>query len=306
MKKFAVIGAGAVGSYYGGRLAEAGFEVSFLLRSDYQVVREKGLRVSSVAGDFFLSEVQVAKTSEEIGPVDVVIVAWKTTANAQFEKILRPLVRKNTVILTLQNGLGNVEKLQEIFSENLVLGGLCFVCINRLEAGVISHTSGGRLAMGSGEKSTRGEKCLEELVPIFKKAKIPALAVADLGEAQWRKLVWNVPFNGLAISEGGLDTQALLARPGMEKKARALMAEVIAGAAALGYAIEDEFIDQQVDLTRKMAAYRPSSMIDFVEGREVEVAAIWAEPLRRASLAGAKLPEMTRLLVKIEKRISER
>ena len=124
--KIAIVGAGAVGSYYGGRLAAAGHDVCFLLRSDYEVVKEKGLRVESMDGDFFLPEVSAYRTSEEIGEVDLVVIAWKTTANGSYEKVIRPLVGEKTMILTLQNGLGNVEKLGELFGPERVLGGLCF------------------------------------------------------------------------------------------------------------------------------------------------------------------------------------
>ena len=101
MKSFAIVGAGAVGSYYGGRLAEAGHAVKFLLRSDYEVVKEKGLRVESCDGDFFLPSVDCAQSAEEIGPVDVVIVAWKATANAYFEEAIRPMLHEDSVVLTL-------------------------------------------------------------------------------------------------------------------------------------------------------------------------------------------------------------
>jgi 2-dehydropantoate 2-reductase len=109
MKTFAIVGAGAVGSFYGGKLALAGREVRFLLRSDYEVVKEKGLRVESINGDFGLPEVMAARTSDEIGPVDVVIVAWKATANDHAGEVIAPLLHDKTVILTLQNGLGNME-----------------------------------------------------------------------------------------------------------------------------------------------------------------------------------------------------
>ena len=120
-----------------------------------------------------------------------------------------------------------------------------------------------------------------------------------MGEAQWRKLVWNVPFNGLCITEGGIDTEELLDREGMEDEVRALMAEVIAAASGCGYEIEDEFMDQQVEVTRPMGRYRPSSMIDYVEGREVEIEAIWGEPVKRAKVAGVAVPRMEQILKKI-------
>lgn len=293
MKSFAIVGAGALGSYYGARLAEAGNDVRFLLRSDYEVVREKGLKVESIHGDLSLPEVNCALTPEEIGKVDVVLVCWKTTANEHYEEVIAPMLRENSIVLTMQNGLGNTEQLSEIFGAERVMGALCFVCINRLEAGLISHTGGGPIEMGCAVPGLTPE--LEELGKIFKEAQVKCTISADLGESQWRKLVWNVPFNGLCITEGGIDTKALLAMPGGEEKVRALMVEVIEAANALGYPVEADYEEVQMQRTYPMGPYRPSSMIDFVDGKQVEVEAIWGEPLRRAQAAGAKVPRMAEL-----------
>jgi len=293
MTSFAIVGAGAVGSYYGGRLAEAGNEVRFLLRSDFEKVSEQGLTVESIHGDFHLPKVTCARTPREIGKVDVVIIAWKTTANDRFEEVISPMMHADSIVLTLQNGLGNVEALSEIFGASRVLGALCFVCINRIEPGLIRHTGGGPLAMGEATPGVTPR--LEKLAATFAEAKVKCDLAPDLGEAQWRKLVWNIPFNGLCITEGGIDTEVLLARAGGEKNVRALMAEVLTAARALGYEIEDSYAEHQLARTYPMGPYRPSSMIDFVEGREVEVEAIWGEPLRRAESAGAEVPRMSAL-----------
>ena len=304
MKSFAMIGAGAVGSYYGARLAEAGNDVRFLLRADYEEVQKNGLVIESIHDDFSLSKVSCAESPEALGKVDVVIVAWKTTANAHLKEIITPLLHDNSVILTLQNGLGNVEALSEIFGSSRVLGALCFVCINRLKPGLIAHTGGGKVAMG--ELTPGITPRLEELVTIFQNSKIECVAAHDLGEAQWRKLVWNIPFNGLCITEGGLDTQELLSRKGGEKKVRSLMAEVLLAATALGYEIEESFIEYQLKITRPMGAYRPSSMIDYLEDREVEIDSIWGEPLRRAMAAGAKVPLIEALCESLKSKIEAR
>lgn len=302
--RIAIVGAGAVGSYYGARLAQAGEDVIFLLRSDYDQVREHGMEVRSVAGDLHLDDVQCARSSEEIGEVDLVIMAWKATSNAMVKKVISPLLGERTAILTLQNGLGNCELLAELFGAHRVLGGLCFVCINRLAPGVISHTASGLIRIGefSGGKSER----LERISQVFSGAKFPCEAVDSLEKALWMKLVWNIPFNGLAIAEGGVDTSVLLGELKLELKVRAIMAEVIAVAAALGHAIPQSFVDQQVGITLPMGAYRPSSMIDFVEGRPVEVEAIWLNPLKVAKRVGVEVPEIEELAARIIKRVEGR
>jgi len=297
MKSFAIVGAGAVGCYYGARLAEAGHDVRFLLRSDFDHVSQHGMSIKSIHGDFVLPEVTCARTPEELGKVDVVIVAWKATSNDHYESVISPLLHEDTAILTLQNGLGNVEQLSSIFGAERILGAMCFVCINRLAPGEIDHSGGGPIAMG--EASPGVTERLRELAGIFEGAKVKCEIALDLGEAQWRKLVWNIPFNGLCITEGGIDTKVLLELPDGESKVRALMAEVIGAANALGFPVEESYADVQMKRTYPMGPYRPSSMIDYVEGREVEVEAIWSEPLRRAKKVGAEVPLIEALHEKI-------
>lgn len=300
----AIVGSGAIGLYYGGRLAAAGEAVSFLMRSDLDEVSRNGLKVESVHGDFHLPKVMAGGTTMEIGPVDLVIVAWKTTANPQLASVLPALLHDQTQVLTLQNGLGNCETLAEIVGPQRVLGGLCFVCINRISPGHVSHSAGGRMTLGEWEPC--GDGRVHELERRFKAAGIQAVAVEDLAKSQWEKLVWNIPFNGLSVANGGVTTDVLLADPATETEIRALMAEVITAGRALGLALGDELIDFNIDRTRPMGPYRTSSMIDYVEGREVEVAPIWEEPLRRANAAGIAMPHLTRLLLRIRERVGRR
>ena len=303
MKSFAIVGAGAVGSYYGARLAAAGHDVRFLLRADYDEVSRNGLEVKSIHGNVELPEVDCYRTSEEIGKVDVVIVAWKSTANHYSEKVIGPLMRDDTIVLTLQNGMGNVEVLGALFGPERILGGMCFVCINRMKAGVIHHVGGGLVAIG--EMIPSGGDRLEKLVEIFKEANVPCEGSPDLGLIQWRKLVWNIPFNGLCITEGGITTRDLLGRKSGEERVRGMMAEVIKIAGALGYEIPPEFIDYQIKITGPMGDYRPSSMIDFVEGREVELDAIWGEPLRRAKEKRVETPLIDSLYEDLVRAVSK-
>ncbi len=304
MKSFAIIGAGAVGSYYGGRLAKAGHDVRFLLRSDYEIVKEKGLTIESIDGDFVLPTVTCARTSEEIGKVDVVIVAWKATTNGHFQEVIAPLLHDGTVIITLQNGLGNIEALAELFGMERILGAMCFVCINRIEPGLIRHTGGGMIAMG--EASPGVTPRLRELAGIFERANVICEIAENFSEAQWRKLVWNVPFNGLCITEGGIDTGELLAMPDGEDRVRELMLEVTRAASGLGFKIEDEFVEYQIKRTYPMADYRPSSMIDFVNGSPVEIDAIWSEPLRRARSVDVETPRLEELEARIREMAGSR
>src|SRR5215475_9282631 len=245
--KIAVVGCGAVGSYYGAKLARDGQELHFLLRSDYDVVRRYGVSIRSPQGDFQVRP-HCARTPEEIGRSDLVLIGLKSTANNQFPNLIPPLVDSSTAILTLQNGLGNEEQLAHLFPVEQIMGGLCFVCLNRLEPGLIHHMDHGLVMLGEFQRWP--EPRTHDIASAFRHAGIPCKVAANLAQAHWEKLVWNIPFNGLgvagiagidavisgSIGEGDekeesmkacLTTDKLLGDPRWEKLVHELMLEVI-------------------------------------------------------------------------------
>lgn len=300
-KSTAIVGSGAIGLYYGARLAAAGEDVRFLVRSDADAIRDHGLRVESIHGDLHLTNIRASRDPAEIGPVDLVVVAWKATANAHLEETLRPLMHENTQVLTLQNGLGNCEALARIAGPHNVLGGLCFVCINRIAPAHVRHTASGKIILGEWRPDDRQRAAT--LAARWENAGIHATATDVLEQAQWEKLVWNIPFNGLSVAEGGVTTDILIANPRTLNEIREIAHEVVAAARALGHPLSEKLVEQNIDRTRPMGPYRPSSMIDYLEGREVELDAIWAAPLRRAAIVDAPMPATATLLKRIRKRI---
>jgi 2-dehydropantoate 2-reductase len=288
-KTIAVVGAGALGSYYGAKLARQGADVRFLMRADLEAVRKDGLRVQEQGAEWHIPAKAYGSTAE-IGPVDLVVIGLKTTANADLEKLIPPLLHEGTLLLTLQNGLGNEELLARHWGAGRVLGGLCFVCLNRIAPGVIEHYGHGTLSLG--EFCRLPMERTNAIGALFSAAGVETRVVENLVTERWRKLVWNIPFNGLSIATGGKTCDFLLADPGLQKQVRALMAETIAAAAALGHPIPDDFIDLQIERTFPMGPYKPSSMIDWQLGRSVEVESIWGEPWRQGTAAGADLPRL--------------
>ena len=311
--KIAVVGCGAVGSYYGARLCRAGQEVHFLLRSDFDAVRQKGVAIRSVEGDFHVQP-RCARTPEEIGACDVVLIGLKTTANNQFPKLLPPLVGAPTAVVTLQNGLGNTEQLARVFSPEQVLNGLCFVCLNRLEPGVIHHLDYGMIVLG--EFQRRAGPRTQALATMLRDAGVPCKVTDNLAQAQWEKLVWNIPFNGLGVAgvagyevlanpschvsrvtchSAVLTTNRLLADLRWEKLLRELMLEVIRAAHALGHEIPESLVEQQITRTRTMGAYKASTLLDFERRQPLELESMFLEPLRRAQQAGVPVPRLAAL-----------
>jgi 2-dehydropantoate 2-reductase len=302
--KIAIVGPGAIGSYYGVRLAQSGQDVHFLMRSDLDAVRKSGrIRVQVPAGEIVVEAPKVYGAPEDIGPCDLVVIALKTTANGVFEKLVRPLLHKDTVLVTLQNGLGSDEELARLFGPERVVGGLCFICVNRLAPGDIHCLMPGAVTFGEFERPV--SERLRAIVALFEKAGVKCTMDDHLSELRWKKLVWNVPFNGLAIAAGGITTDKILASPELENQVRLLMQEVVGAAAKFGHVIPESFIEKQISVTRPMGPYRPSSLIDFLDKREVEVESIWGEPLRRAQAAGASVPRLE-MLYALLKRLTAR
>ena len=291
-KRIAVVGSGAVGCYYGGMLAHGGHDVRFLMRSDLAAVRQNGLVIDTQGEVIRLVDVHAFATPQEIGPVDLVIIALKTTANADLEQLLPPLIGPETALLTLQNGLGNEEFLAARWGAERVIGALCFVCINRIAPGVIHHLDHGMISIGEFCRPV-SDRVLA-IAAAFNSVIVVAHAVDNLAGERWRKLLWNIPFNGLSIAARA-NVAEVLADYGLRALARSLMDEGLDAARRLGHEIPDDFVDWQITRSHSMGPYKSSSMIDFEAGRPVEVEAIWGEPLRQGLAAGAAMPRLEAL-----------
>lgn len=293
----ACVGPGAIGLFYCARLASRhpALGVSLLARNDLEALKRKGIQVRERGGLLTIApeRLQLASQAEELGPVDLVLVTLKTTANAHFASLLGPLLGPKTSILTLQNGLGSDRDLAIQFGAERVLGGLAFIACNRTASAEVTCFHPGSLSLGS-FRSAEDPRC-SALATLFEEAGIPCEVVKNLQEARWRKLIWNVPFNGLSIAAGGLTTDLLLADATLAGEVRELMEEVARAATAMGYTIPPAFLEAQLAITPSLGAYHPSSLLDWKAGKAVEVEAIWGEALRQAQAQGVNTPRLALL-----------
>lgn len=259
------------------------------MRGDLREARRLGIRIRGRSENIRVAKVNGYASTEEIGLCDLVLIALKATSNADLLTLIPPLLHERTMLLILQNGLGN----EANFGAARVLGGLCFVCLSRVSPGLIEHYDIGRVILG--EYQGYPQARTHDISWEFKRCGIVCTVAENLALEHWHKLVWNIPFNGLSLTMGGLDTAAILADEDLRASALALMDEVIAAANKCGYALSTVVALEQMKRTQSLGAYKPSTLLDFEAGRPLEIEAIWGEPLRRATAAGAEMPLLAAL-----------
>ena len=220
----AIIGSGPVGGCYGARLAEAGHNVQFLMRRDYNAVKTAGLTIFSPDGDLHVQEPQIVTRSNDIGPFDWVICALKATSINDAPALITPCIDENTNILVLMNGLGLEELFASWFDKQNVFGGLAFTCINRGQPGIINHLDYGPITIGH---LGNNPVLLKQATDLWTKSKVEIASSPSLLQARWEKLCWNIPFNGLSVVEGGITTDLILNNPTLTEAVGFLMDEVI-------------------------------------------------------------------------------
>lgn len=294
---FSIVGTGAVGGFYGGLLQKAGFDTHFLVNRDFDHVRKQGLRIESSRGDFELPHVNAYHDPRDMPKCDVVVVALKTTANRALKNILPHLVKEGGLVLTLQNGLGSEKEIADIVGADRVLGGLCFLCSNKVGPGHIRHLDYGLITLGEYKDSGQPGGITPRLQSVgeqLQAAGIPIRTEEDLSLARWKKLVWNIPFNGLSVIRNKL-TDQLIENPETRSLCASLMHEVVDAAAKCSRPIDHEFIDKMMADTQKMKPYAPSMKLDFDRGNSMEVEAIYGNPLRAAEAVGVQMPETRKL-----------
>ncbi|MDE1165609.1 MAG: putative 2-dehydropantoate 2-reductase [Pseudomonas sp.] len=297
--RIGIIGTGAIGGFYGAMLAKAGFDVHFLLRSEFATVAAHGLQVNSaVHGALHQAPVHAYARAEEMPPCDWLLVGAKTTSNAALAPAIIAAAAPGAKVLLMQNGLGVEEALRPLLPDSLhLLGGLCYICVHRAAPGVVVHQALGAVHVGYHSGPATAQACVqvaEQGAGLFRAAGIDSLAMPDLAQARWQKLVWNAPYNGLSVLLDA-STTPLMADAASRALVEGVMAEVVQGAAACGYPIPAGYAEKMFASTRYMPDYQPSMYLDFREQRAMELEAIYARPLEAARAAGCEMPRLQAL-----------
>lgn len=290
---YAVIGTGAIGGYYGGRLALSGQDVHFLYHSEYDYVKANGLDVKSVNGDFHLNNMQVYNNTESMPKCDVILVCMKSTQNDKLPQMLAPIVKDDSTIMLIQNGLGLEQELAKSFPNQVIAGGMAFICSSRVSPGHIIHADYGALTTAY-INNKYDEETAEQIKADFKNANVPYTQGDDLNMFRWRKLVWNIPYNGLTVVLR-TTTDKLMQNPASRQLITDLMEETVAGARACGANIKDDFVQKMLSNTDNMEPYAPSMRLDYDNHRQMEIRAIYSNPVKMAKAAGVHMHKVEML-----------
>ena len=272
--KIAIMGSGGVGGYFGGMLAHAGEDVTFIARGEHlRALRENGLRVESVHGDFAVVPLQVTDDPATVGPVNLVIFATKTYHIDEAARAMRPFVGPNTAVLPLQNGVDAAERTAAILGPDPVLGGACWVVSTIAAPGVIRQSSSfHRIVVG--EFDGRITPRVEEIVAAFRRSGISAEASSEINKVRWSKFAFIAAFSSVGavtrVPAGEImacaETRALL---------EGAVREVEAVARAACVPLDPDVVPQTMEFCARLAPDATASMQrDILEARRSELESI--------------------------------
>ncbi|MFP4142566.1 MAG: ketopantoate reductase family protein [Thermoplasmata archaeon] len=287
--KICVMGAGAVGGYFGGKLALNGNDVSFIARGDHlEVLKKDGLKVESTVHEDFQISVKATDDPGEIGTVDLVLFTVKAYDTEQAGEQIRPLIGSDTTILSLQNGIDNEKILSEMYGEEKVVGGVAYILSRLKESGIIHHESLGRIEIGEldGEVSER----LNNIKKIFEDSGIGCSITTDITKVLWRKLAFNCGLNAItALTESSLDVILNI------KESREVFRSSIKEALKVGIASgvemdEDKIIEELMEISNEAGPMKSSMFYDRKKGKELELDPINGKIIEMGNDLGIETP----------------
>ena len=300
MTKILLIGAGAIGSLYAGKLAQAGAEIHAVCRSDYEEVKNSGIEIKSLWGDFNFKPHKVLRDVKDFtGIADFILIATKVLPEISLPDLIKPALSPQTSIALIQNGIFIEKDLARAFPHHHLLSIIAFVALRKEHPAFVEHDADGRLTLG--EYQNPNPKKTDELFNLWQKVGVPCVLSSDIQYDRWKKLLWNASFNPISVVAGGLDTKQILDDPQLKNLVRNVMKEVALLAKAQGYEIGEDLIEQTIDATYKRKVPAITSMLlDFRAKRKMEIEAILGNSLRFAEEKSVNLPLMSQLYQKLQ------
>ncbi len=288
--KVLVLGAGGIGGYFGGRLAEKGVDVTFLVRERrYRELTERGLRIRSIHGDFHLEQPQLIKAGEAAGPFDVVLLSNKAYHLAESVRDIAPYVGEQTVVIPLLNGIAHMELLWERFGQGRVLGGLCFIETTLNADGDIVQTSSTHDTVFGEWEGGMSERVMR-IADAFSGINGSMRASENIQRDAWQKYLFITTLSGITTLMNAAVGPIRDSKYGMDLT-RQLAEECAAVIRALEAPIRADIVDKQMETFQNQGAAMKSSMLrDMEKGLSVEADHLQGYLLDHAQRLGLSTP----------------
>lgn len=288
--KIAVVGSGGVGGYFGGLLAKAGNDVTFIARGDHlRALQASGLRVESLHGDFSVDPVKATDDPGRVGPVDVILFATKTWQIEEAAEAMRPMVGPDTTILPLQNGVDASERLIPIFGAEVVLGGTCHVVSLVAAPGVVQQKSDFR-RITLGEMDGRITPRVQALGDVLAESGAQVEVSANINKARWTKFLFIASFSGMG-AVARVPAEELMACQEARAMLEAAMREIETLAQASGVELEPDIVATTMDFCDNLSPGTTASMMrDIWEGKPAELEAQNGYIARTGARLGVSVP----------------
>jgi 2-dehydropantoate 2-reductase len=281
------MGAGAVGGYFGARLAASGATVVFIARGEHlEAMRQHGLRVKSLHGDLDIHS-EFASDSDHIAPVDLVLFAVKSQDTEEAARSLAPVMGRTTVVLSLQNGVDNADRIARLWGGDRSLAGVAYVSARVSAPGVIEHTGGGRIALGPLRAAGADDAHLAQ--SILTQAEIPCEISPDIRTVLWRKLVWNAPFCALSCLLR-MTVGDILGSAALEAMVRGCIDEVREAAQCCGVELPPSVAEEALSASVPLRSVKPSMLQDLEAGKPLEHEALNGLVVKILQQAGKRAP----------------
>lgn len=291
LSRVAVFGAGAVGGYFGGRLAQAGVDVTFIARGAHlQAILEEGLKVESLLENFKIHPAQATSDPGTVGKVDLVILGVKAWQVREAALAMKPMIGSNSLVLPLQNGVDAAQEASDVLGGNHVVGGLCRL-MSMIKAPGIIHHVGAAPYIAFGELNRPPGKRLERLKALFSRAEgVSAEMVEDIQTALWHKFLLIAPWGGVGgVTRASIGTIRDL--PETRALLEAAMQEIFALAGAQDIHLAPDAVAKMMAFVDKLPAEGVASMQrDIMEGRPSELIEQTGTVHRRGAAFGVATP----------------
>jgi len=285
--RVAVMGAGAVGGYFGARLAAAGMEVTFIARGEHlKAMRKHGLRIKSIREDLEIRS-EFISGPDRTAPVDLVLFAVKSQDTEQAARSLAPVMDEKTAVLSLQNGVDNVDKIAKLWGSDRSLAGVVYIAARITAPGVIEHSGGGRIVLGSPHAG--GQESARTAHSILRQAEVSCDMSSDIREILWKKLAWNAPFCAVSCLLR-MTVGDILASASLKAVVKGCIEEVRDAARCRGIDLSPSVVEDVLGSSATLRDVKPSMLQDLEAGKPLEHEALNGVVVRILQQSGKRAP----------------